>query len=102
MEEVLLLSADPWEMADEKTGELRRGVSVFFVSNYRDGDNGLKPTKISADRAIYDMVRGKLPALGKLFVTTRPGAGGKASVLVSKIELTKSLDLFKAAGAVKA
>ena len=29
----LLLSADLWEMADEKTGEIRRGASVWYIND---------------------------------------------------------------------
>lgn len=94
-EQVLILSADPWEFADEKTGELRSGLSLWFVSKYRDGDNGFKPSKVSCARELYESIKGKLPCLGVLDCRTRPGKGGKAELIVAGVKIGKPVDLEK-------
>jgi len=47
-EKALILSGDPWDMTDEKTGQRITGVSLWYVNQYRDGENGQKPTKVTA------------------------------------------------------
>lgn len=73
----LVLSADPWEIPDERTGEIRKGLSIWFVNSYRDSDSGLKPTKVSGDVALWDQLRGRLPAVCSLSFSTRPGQGAR-------------------------
>lgn len=92
-EKALVLSADPWEMTDEKSGEIRKGVSFWYVNSYRDGDNGLKPTKVSVLAEVAEKVFGKLPAVCDLDYGSRPGAQNKATLTVIGCELVKSLDL---------
>jgi hypothetical protein len=93
METVLLLSADPWELTDERTGEIRRGVSFWFVSDYREGDSGLKPTKVSGDRSLLGLVAGHLPCVASLGFATRPGAGNKASLQLVDVAVHQPFDL---------
>jgi hypothetical protein len=93
VEPVLLLSADPWELTDERTGEIRRGVSFWFVSDYRDGSNGLKPTKVSGDSKLLALVSDHLPCVASLGFATRPGAGNKASLQLVDVEVHRRFDL---------
>lgn len=53
-QEVIILSADAWSMVDEKTGELRSGVSCFYIPvkdlkplKNSDTSFGVKPLKAS-------------------------------------------------------
>jgi len=97
-ERALVLSADPWEMPDERTGEIRRGVSVWYVNAYREGDSGLKPTKVSADMKLLPSLRACLPAICEVEFGSRPGAGNKAQLslvnlkVISPFEISDFLD----------
>ncbi len=94
MENVLLLSADPWSFVDEKTGEHKAGVTLNYVTAYRDpGSNGLKPLKVTASSDVVGNLSQPLPAFAKLGFQTRPGAGGKVTVALVKMEIGQSLDI---------
>lgn len=98
MEKALILSADSWSMPDEKTGEIRKGVSVWFVNDYRDDTEeavGFKPTKVSADAELLPMLRSaKLPAVFNMHYGSRPGAQGKATLTLIKADKIASVNLF--------
>jgi len=93
MERVLLLSADPWEMTDERTGEIIRGVSFWFVSDYRKGEYGLKPIKISGDKSLMAKVSGLLPCVAGLSFGLKPAAGNKAGLQLDDIEVMEPFNL---------
>lgn len=50
---IVILSADTWQMADEKTGELRKGCSIHYIPslvkccNEEGKSYGYKPVKES-------------------------------------------------------
>lgn len=97
-ERVLILSADKWAMPDEKTGEIRNGVSVWYVNDYREDTHdafGFKPTKISADPSLLDELRGaKLPAMFEADYGSRPGAQNKPTLTIVKLSKVGSVNLF--------
>lgn len=100
-ERALVLSADPWAMTDEKSGERIAGNSLWYVNSYRDGDLGQKPTKVNASDAICNELKSKLPAVVEMEYGSRPGAGGKAALTVVGVKLIKQIDfslLFKESG----
>jgi hypothetical protein len=82
----LILSADPWNMTDEQTGEKLSGISVWFCNEYERGANagtsvGFKPTKIGATPELFEVIRANaIPALYEMEYGSRPGAGGKAAL----------------------
>lgn len=92
-EKALVLSGDPWEMADERTGEMRKGVSIWFVNQYRDGENGQKPSKVSAVPEVLEGLRGKMPAVCELEYGARPGAQGKATLTLISARVLRPVDL---------
>ena len=98
--QVLLLSADPWEMTDENTGEIRKGTTLFYLNNYRDSSGralGYKPTKVSSPAEVFKNLKSEqvsLPAFATLGFSTVPGAGGKASVVIDSVEVTEEKELF--------
>lgn len=98
MEKALILSADSWSMPDEKTGEIRTGVSVWFVNDYREDTDqavGFKPTKVSADTDLLPLLRAaKLPAVFNMHYGSRPGAQGKATLTLIKADKIASVNLF--------
>jgi hypothetical protein len=105
-EKALVLSADAWEMTDEKTGELRKGVSVWFLNDYREDtltSVGFKPTKVSADPSMLDLLRSaKLPALFEMHYGSRPGAQGKATLTLIGMGHIADLDVFNVPAPKKA
>ena len=94
----LVLSADPWEIPDERTGEIRKGLSIWFVNSYRDSESGLKPTKVSGDVALWDQLRGRLPAVCSLSFSTRPGKENKAQLVLSSVDVIDQWDVSKVLG----
>lgn len=98
MEPVLILSADQWELTDETTGEVRRGVTVYFVNAYRESTSksiGLRPTKVPAMLDVFDSIRkGGAPGIYFLDFRTRPGKEGKPVLTATQARLDRKLDLF--------
>lgn len=99
-EQALILSADSWSMPDERTGEIRSGWSVWYVTNYRDDTInaiGFKPTKINADGLVVESLRtAKLPALFSMDYGSRPGAQGKATLTLLGVKHVADVDVFAA------
>ncbi|WP_460904770.1 hypothetical protein, partial [Staphylococcus aureus] len=94
----LMLSADKWEMTDERTGELRRGVSIWFVNDYRDDTAlavGMKPTKVSGDISMFDQLKAaKLPAVFDLDYGSKPGKDGKPTLTLISVTHVADIDAF--------
>lgn len=100
-ERALITSADTWEMTDERTGELRRGLSVWYLNEYREDTNtaiGSKPTKVSGSQELLDEMRGKVPGLFEMQYGSRPGAQGKATLTLVGVKFIRSVDLFAGQG----
>lgn len=98
-EKALVLSADAWEMADEKTGEIRNGWSCWYVNNYREDSAksfGFKPSKISLSNELAaDLRKVKLPAVCELDFGSRPGQGGKATLTITGFRVVSSVEFDK-------
>lgn len=98
METALILSADRWEMTDERTGEIRSGVSLYYVNEYREATDkviGLKPTKTPATNEVFEAVRkGGAPGLYQLDFRTRPGKEAKPVLMASRADFIRKLELF--------
>lgn len=100
METALVLSSDVWAMADEKTGAPLSGVSVWFLTPYREqgktaGQSGYKPAKIGASQELSDKLRSiKLPALCEMVYGAKPGALGKATLVLLDVLNPRPVDLF--------
>lgn len=97
-EVALVLSCDAWDMADEKTGEMRSGWSIWYVNDYREDSQtsfGYKPTKVSATPEMGKVFASyNLPALCELDYGSRPGAQNKATLTVIGAKQVKSVVLF--------
>lgn len=92
-EKLLVLSADPWRLVDEKTGEIRQGSSIWAVNDYRDTKEGLKPTKITISEELAEEVKNCIfPAVCVLHFGFKPGSQSKAALVVRKIEYIGALD----------
>jgi hypothetical protein len=98
----LVLSADAWNMVDEKTGEAMSGVSIWFLTEYRDQSHatqvGYKPAKVGGSPEILEKLRTlQLPAQCEMHYGAKPGAAGKATLILNDITYVKSVDVFGSA-----
>lgn len=100
MEKTLLLSADKWEFTDEKTGEVKHGVTLTYINAYRDQDEsslGYKPTSLSAGVEVWPELQGKnLPALCEMGFGSKPGtkSNPKPTVYISTLRYVSAVDVF--------
>lgn len=100
MERALILSADVWNMNDERTGKLMSGVSVWYVNDYREdsGDSfGCKPTKVAASQEILPLLKGNVPGIFDINFGSRPGAQNKATLTLVSVQKVGSVELFSPA-----
>lgn len=97
MERALILSADTWNMNDERTGKPMSGVSVWYVNDYRDDTDesfGYKPTKVAATEEILTQLKGNLPGLFDINFGSRPGSQNKATLTLISVQKVSPIDLF--------
>lgn len=97
MEKNLVLSADAWRMVDEQTGEIREGVTVWFVNDYRQseaGMEGLKPSKVTCEKSLMPDLQGKLPGIFEFSYSTKPGKDGKPTVVIVGAKHVSEIDIF--------
>lgn len=100
MEKALVLSGDAWAMTDDKTGEQMSGISVWFITPYREqgqnaGQAGYKPAKVSASQELFDKLRSiKLPAICEMVYGAKPGAQGKATLVLQDVLNPQPVDVF--------
>lgn len=104
-EKVLLLSADKWEMPDERTGAINSGVSVWYINDYRDDTDraiGSKPIKIGCTPEVFEVLaKNGAPGVYDFDFRTRPGAGGKPAMMLVQASFVQSVDLDTLFGTVK-
>lgn len=96
-EKALILSADSWEMQDERTGVINRGVSLWYINDYRDDtENGIgsKPIKCGCTAEVFAKIKkAGVPGVFSLDFRTRPGAQGKPSLTLVDVTLIRSLPI---------
>lgn len=101
METVLIISADKWNMVDEKTGEKRSGLTIQYINDYREDTEsalGFKPIKAPASVEVFDAIKkGGAPGIYKLDMKTRPGKEGKPTLTIVRAEFVKPVKIFEAA-----
>jgi hypothetical protein len=92
---LILLSAKPWAMADEKTGEMRSGVVVHYsdgIAANSPQERGIFPMKISAGVELWGQL-GALPGVYECDLKMRPSRDGKASLTLLGVKFVESLSL---------
>lgn len=96
-EKALVLSADTWEMPDERTGVINRGVSVWYINDYRDDTEnaiGSKPIKCSCTADTFAKIKkAGAPGVFSLDFRTRPGAQGKPTLTLVDVTPLRTLPL---------
>lgn len=99
-ERVLVLSADWWQMTDEKTGVMSEGWSMWYVNEYREDSEksfGSKPTKMTLrDDAMAQLLRNVTPCIAEFEMGSRPGAQNKAAVFCRALKVvTPNVDYLR-------
>jgi hypothetical protein len=101
METVLIISADKWKLTDEKTGEIRSGVTIQYVNDYREDSDvsvGFKPIKAPANESVFETIKKSgAPAMYRLDMRTRPGKDGKPTLTIVRVDFVKQVKIFEAA-----
>lgn len=97
MELGFVIAADRGVMTDEKTGRILNWANVHYLTDYREDTEdatGFKPIKVSCSPESFDLIRAGGPGLYKLEFKTRPGAGGKPTLTLTRADAVGHLDLF--------
>lgn len=101
METVLIISADKWNMTDEVTKEYREGITLQYLTDYREDTDtslGFKPIKTSVNEAVFEAVKKNgAPALYRIDTRSRPGTGGKPTLTVVSAQFVKPVKIFETA-----
>ncbi|MCP5279669.1 MAG: hypothetical protein H6935_15150 [Thiobacillus sp.] len=93
-----VISADKGVMTDERTGKPISWSNIHYLTDYREDSPdaaGYKPIKISCAPEAFDVIHKNGIGLYKLDFRTRPGAGGKPSLMLVKAEIVGQLDVFE-------
>ena len=92
---LILFSARPWSFSDEKTGEMRAGVTV----QYSDGiavnagkEKGIFPMTITAPSTIWDQLT-VVPGVYECDLKMRPGKDNKATLTLGAAKFLEPLSL---------
>jgi hypothetical protein len=102
----LVLSADKYEIPDERTGEIQSLHQVWYINNYREDserERGSKPIKmLVAPEVFSELFKHQLPSLFDLDVRTRPGKGNSVSATVVGFKHVGTPQIFPTVPAKKA
>lgn len=96
----LVMSADLYEIPDDRTGEVQKLHQVWMINDYRVAtakEHGSKPIKTLIDAAIFaELVKHPLPSLFELDMAMRPGKGNTPAVTVVGFKYVRTPDIFSA------
>lgn len=98
MELAFVISADRGVMVDERTGRPNAWANCHYLTEYReDGIDsaGFKPIKAPITPEAFDIILLHGVGLYKLDFRTRPGAMGKPTLTLTKVEPVGTIDLFE-------
>ena len=97
MELAFVVSADRGVMQDERTGKLNNWSNCHYLTDSReDGPDsaGFKPIKAPCTPEAFEVIHQNGVGLYKLDFKTRPGAMGKPTLTLTKVEPVGKIDLF--------
>jgi hypothetical protein len=102
---IIVLAARNWELRDDKTGEIRSGVSIegteAMVSNEKDYKGSGFVNYSASDEAWNDLKAIQLPAICDVEVGVKKGkdrAGKSIGIMtILSIKLVSTIDLLKKA-----
>ena len=93
-----VVSVDRGVMQDERTGKLNNWSNCHYLTDYReDGPDsaGFKPIKAPCTPEAFEVIHQNGVGLYKLDFKTRPGAMGKPTLTLTKVEPVGKIDLFE-------
>ena len=94
----LILSADHYNLTDEKTGEVKDLYQLWYCNDYRESSDtevGSKPIKMITTPEIFAELRlRELPALFDLELRSRPGKANAAALTVVGVTYVSSPAIF--------
>lgn len=84
LKDVLVLSARAYKFTDKETGEVRQGVTVYYINNLtpvvgEDGTRGCPPIKCNFNSSVLGKFS-TVPGIYDLKFTLVPGSMGRTNV----------------------
>lgn len=99
-QKIILLFANPWSMADEDTGEIREGVSVYYFINWeltseqnRDGSFGSQPAKSSAPFDVLQKIKSAPAVYEATFVLKTDRKTGKGVLNIDDLDYLYDVEI---------
>lgn len=99
-QKIILLFANPWQLPDEETGELREGVSCYYYINWelssernKDGSFGSQPAKSSAPYDVLDKIRSAPAVYEATFVLKTDRKTGKGVLNIEDLDYCYDVDI---------
>jgi hypothetical protein len=94
--EYLVQALNNWKFEDEKTKEIKEGVTVYYIDNRPtndDGKLGYFPIKVTASIEIRKDIQ-KVPGYYDLDFSMKPDAKGKPTLLLRSLSFSKEAKLY--------
>ena len=92
--EYVVLGVQSWELEDEKTREIKKGISVHYLdpASPEDSENskGIFPAKLTANKKLMDSFT-TLPGRYIFDISLKRTGGGKTGVELNSVELVGSV-----------
>ena len=96
-ENVLILRSTKYEFPNEKTGEIIKGCSLLYVSDFQEETAtaiGEEPMKAKTSEEVFAAIKKhKAPAIYAIETRLKPGKDGKATVQVTSAKFVKAFSL---------
>ncbi|GGY21261.1 hypothetical protein [Pseudoduganella dura] len=96
----LILSADRYDITDEKTGVVQPLFQLWYITDYRESserEQGSKPIKMLTTPEMFAKLSAqKLPAMFDMELRSRPGKGNTAALTVVDINFVSAINIFGA------
>jgi len=97
-ETVLILRAQKWEMSDERTGEIRKGCTVYYINDYQEETPtavGGSPLKLQASDEVFQTVKQfKAPGIYEIDTRSKPGKDGVTTMVMVRAKFKSTLLLL--------
>ena len=91
--QVNVLGVRSWSLSDERTGEIKKGVSVHYFDTAEQeesiNEKGIFPRKITGDIKLFSKFT-KLPAKYDFDIKLKSSSGGRTGVELRDVSLVSS------------
>lgn len=99
-QKIILLFANPWQLPDEDTGEMREGISCFYYINWelssernKDGSFGSQPAKSSAPYEVLEKIKSAPAVYEATFVLKTDRKTGKGVLNIDDLDYCYDVDI---------